>query len=173
MLRTRPCSPPLLTSYERIHIESNQMHILIRLLPRFSLQPLVHCFSLFFSIVILRAGWLPSDAAAPEGCEVRREPLVSAWFGPAGTVSPLHNDPYHNVLVQVISTFEPPKSGALPTFRPQKWRTLHFLAPQKWHTLHFFSPPKVAHSPLLSPPKVARSPLFGSAGTVSPPHNDP
>ena len=39
MLRTRPCSPPLLTSYERIHIESNQMHILIRLLPRFSLTP--------------------------------------------------------------------------------------------------------------------------------------
>lgn len=30
------------------------------------------------------------------------EPLMNAWFGPAGTKTPLHTDPYHNILCQIV-----------------------------------------------------------------------
>ncbi|XVF47442.1 hypothetical protein PTKIN_Ptkin03bG0108900 [Pterospermum kingtungense] len=47
---------------------------------------------------------LHKDISVPDYCYAGGGELrsVNAWFGPAGTVTPLHHDPHHNILGQVV-----------------------------------------------------------------------
>ncbi|BFZ62446.1 hypothetical protein YB2330_003540 [Saitoella coloradoensis] len=49
---------------------------------------------------------LREDITIPDYCYANHEsaleePIANAWFGPKGTVSPLHKDPYCNIFAQV------------------------------------------------------------------------
>ncbi|KAJ9555328.1 hypothetical protein OSB04_009942 [Centaurea solstitialis] len=47
---------------------------------------------------------LRNDIVIPDYCFAGGTEMksVNAWFGPAGTVTPLHHDPHHNILAQVV-----------------------------------------------------------------------
>ncbi|XP_058227858.1 lysine-specific demethylase JMJ30 isoform X10 [Rhododendron vialii] len=54
---------------------------------------------LFDQIEELRKDILIPDYCFTGGGELKS---LNAWFGPAGTVTPLHHDPHHNILAQVV-----------------------------------------------------------------------
>ncbi|TLD26893.1 hypothetical protein PspLS_04779 [Pyricularia sp. CBS 133598] len=45
------------------------------------------------------ASMFPTPEQRPPELE---DPILNAWFGPPGTITPLHTDPYHNMLCQVV-----------------------------------------------------------------------
>eukprot|EP00246_Nothoceros_aenigmaticus_P011823 TRINITY_DN3378_c0_g1_i3.p1 TRINITY_DN3378_c0_g1~~TRINITY_DN3378_c0_g1_i3.p1 ORF type:complete len:158 (-),score=16.71 TRINITY_DN3378_c0_g1_i3:171-644(-) len=47
---------------------------------------------------------LREDIAVPDYCSLGGGTLksINAWFGPQGTVTPLHYDPVHNLFAQVV-----------------------------------------------------------------------
>ncbi|KNA25429.1 hypothetical protein SOVF_005430 isoform B [Spinacia oleracea] len=54
---------------------------------------------LFDQIKELRKDILVPDYCYAGGGEMRS---INAWFGPGGTVTPLHHDPHHNLFAQVV-----------------------------------------------------------------------
>ncbi|CAA0805759.1 Putative lysine-specific demethylase JMJD5 [Striga hermonthica] len=47
---------------------------------------------------------LKKDIVTPDYCFAGGGDMrsINAWFGPSGTVTPLHHDPHHNILAQVV-----------------------------------------------------------------------
>lgn len=46
---------------------------------------------------------LKQDIIIPDYCHATGDVVsINAWIGPAGTVTPIHSDPHHNVLCQVV-----------------------------------------------------------------------
>lgn len=44
---------------------------------------------------------LKKDIIVPDYCSLGQLEGINAWFGPMGTVTPLHHDPHHNLFAQV------------------------------------------------------------------------
>eukprot|EP00743_Colponemidia_sp_Colp-15_P007979 GILK01008642.1.p1 GENE.GILK01008642.1~~GILK01008642.1.p1 ORF type:complete len:399 (+),score=33.91 GILK01008642.1:36-1232(+) len=68
---------------------------------------------------------LAKDIVIPDYCRMAPQgelQVVNIWLGPGGTVSPIHHDPYHNLLAQVVGSkyirlYDPSQSEYLYAFQ--------------------------------------------------------
>lgn len=63
-----------------------------------SISPIVSFFLCHLQIKELHEDIMVPDYCYAGGGELQS---LNAWFGPHGTVTPLHHDPHHNILAQV------------------------------------------------------------------------
>ncbi|XP_066330847.1 lysine-specific demethylase JMJ30-like isoform X2 [Miscanthus floridulus] len=89
---------------------------------------------------------LHKDITVPEYCLAGGGKLQSlnAWFGPHGTITPLHHDPHHNLFAQVdldnIDEKEHPKTAALEFMDCiLEEGDLLYIPPKWWHYVRSLS----------------------------------
>ncbi|XP_019053384.1 PREDICTED: lysine-specific demethylase JMJ30 isoform X2 [Nelumbo nucifera] len=76
---------------------------------------------LFDQIQELRRDIFVPDYCFAGGGELRS---LNAWFGPAGTVTPLHHDPHHNILAQAQEVKKSGETSYSLSYLPKNFKIL-------------------------------------------------